>query len=107
MDFKFVTRHRLFTTDDFWFDVDEYERGGDQMLIAHVRVVRWSPSVRKELHRVWDIFRQCVPAPIYTMGEVDDDKFERFVRGFGYEPHQTITCANGELRRLFIHTLRT
>jgi hypothetical protein len=103
-EFKRVTRHRLYTTDDFWFEVDEYERGGDQLLIAHVRVIRWSPSVRKHCHQVWDAFRRCVTAPIFTLGIVDDKKFERFVRSFGYQPFQTVRCENGELRRLFIHT---
>ena len=107
MDFKLVTRHRLYTTDDFWFEVDEYGRvGGDQLLIAHVRVVRWSPSVRKECHRVWDAFRKCVTIPVFTLGIVDDKKFERFVYSFGYEPYQTVTCENGEHRRLFIHRIK-
>jgi hypothetical protein len=105
VDFKLVTRHRLHTTDDFWFEVDEFARGGDQMLIAHVRVVRWSPSVAKECHRVWNAFRQCVTAPVFTLGIADDAKFERFVRSFGYQPFQTVTCENGEQRRLFIHTI--
>lgn len=114
MDFKLVTRHRLHTTDDFWFEVDEYNRptsggagrvGGDQLLIAHVRIVRWSPSVRKECHRVWGAFRKCVTAPVFTLGIEDDKKFERFVRSFGYEPYQTVLCENGEQRRLFIHRI--
>lgn len=109
--FEFVARHRLHTTDDFWFEVDEYLRPrddavGDQLLIAHVRVVRWSPSVRKECHRIWDAFRACVTIPVFTLGIVDDKKFERFVRSFGYEPYQIVTCENGEQRRLFIHRIK-
>jgi hypothetical protein len=110
-DFQLATRHRLHTTDDFWFEVDEYIRGagrveGDQMLIAHVRVERWSPSVCRECHRIWDAFRTCVTAPVFTIGMVDDDKFERFVLSFGYEPFQVVTCLNGEQRRLFIHRIK-
>lgn len=104
-DFKLVARHLLHETPDFWFEVDEYERRGDQLLIAHVRVVRWSPSVRKRCHEVWDAFRKCVTAPVFTLGEVDDHKFARFVRSFGYKPFQIVPCENGEQRRLFIHTL--
>lgn len=104
--FELITRHRLYTCDDFWFEVDQYERGGDQLLVAHVRVIRWSPSVRKHCHFVWDAFRKCVTCPIFTLGIVDDSKFERFVRSFGYQPFTTVTCANGEQRRLFIHTLQ-
>lgn len=104
-DFKLRDRHRLHTADDFWFEVDEYVRGGDQLLIAHVGVSRWSPSVRRECHRVWDAFRKCVTGPVFTIGIKDDEKFERFVRSFGYRPFQTVTCVNGETRRLFIHTI--
>jgi hypothetical protein len=104
-NFQLLARHRLHTTDDFWFEVDEYVRGGDQLLIAHVRVVRWSPSVRKQCHEVWRAFRQCVTCPVFTLGQVDDKKFERFVRSFGYQPFQTVTCLNGEQRRLFIHKI--
>lgn len=109
-DFKFVTRHRLHTTDSFWFEVDEYLRPrddavGDQLLMAHVRVVRWSPSVRKEIHRVWKAFRACVTIPVFAIGEVDDNKWERFVRLLGFEPFQEVTCENGGHRRLFIHVL--
>lgn len=105
-DFKLVTRHRLYTSDDFWFEVDEYGRVGDQLLIVHLHVERWSPSVCKECHRIWDAFRSCVTAPVFTLGIVDDDKFERFVRSFGYQPFQTVACLNGEKRRLFIHRIK-
>lgn len=110
-DFAFVTRHRLHTTDSFWFEVDEYLRprddaAGDQLLMAHVRVVRWSPSVRKEIFRVWEAFRACVTIPVFAIGEVDDDKFERFMRLLGFEPFQSIICENGEHRRLFIHVIK-
>lgn len=102
-DFEFVNRHRLITTDDYWAEIDEYRRGGDQLLIAHLRVVRWSPSVCKRFRHEWECFRRCVTIPIFTLGIEDDDKFERFVRSFGYQPFQTVTCLNGAQRRLYIH----
>ena len=105
MNFELVKRHRLFTCDDFWFEVDEYGRvGAQQLLIAHVRVERWAPSVARRCHEVWNAFRSCVPGPIFTLGINDDPKFERFVRSFGYRPFSSVTCLNGEQRRLFIHT---
>lgn len=101
--FELIKRHRLYTCDDFWFEVDEYSRDGDQLLIGHVRIVRWTPSVRKHCHAVWSAFRKCVTGPIFTLGITDDKKFERFVRSFGYRPMTTVTCENGDQRRLFIH----
>jgi hypothetical protein len=110
VDFKLLARHRLYTTDDFWFEVDTYIAGAQPLLIAHVRIARWAPSVVKECHRVWDAFLKCVPGPIYTYGIDGSEKFSRFVRAFGYEPFLAadgspleITCLNGERRRLFVH----
>jgi hypothetical protein len=54
---------------------------------------------------VWNAFRSCVTVPIFTLGIEDDKKFERFVRSFGYQPHSTVTCLNGEQRRLYIHRI--
>lgn len=54
---------------------------------------------------MWDAFRKVVTCPIFTLGSTDDRKFERFVRSFGYIPFQTVTCANGKQRRLFIHKI--
>lgn len=105
-DFKFVERIRIITTDDYWGEIDEYRRGGDQLLLSHIRVARWSPSVRKSLLRDWALFRQCVTAPLFATGLVDDDKFARFVAMLGYKLLiPTVTCLNGEQRRLFLHTL--
>jgi hypothetical protein len=105
-NFELVTRHRLYTSDDFFFEVDQYGRvEGDQLLIAHLRVERWSPSVCRECHRIWDAFRTCVTAPVFCYGEVDDDKFSRFVSSFGYQPFQIVPCLDGEQRWLYIHRI--
>lgn len=105
-EFKFVKRHRIITTDDYWGEIDEYQRGGDQLLLSHIRVARWSPSVRKSLLHDWGLFRQCVTAPLFATGLVDDDKFAKFLDMLGYKlllPE--VTCVNGGSRRLYIHQL--
>jgi hypothetical protein len=104
-DFEFIERHRALTDNDYWFEIDEYVRGGDQLLLAHIRVARWSPSVCKRIDKQWAIFRQCVTAPLFACGELDDDKWARFVSRLGFEPFQIVTCLDGEQRRLFIHRI--
>jgi hypothetical protein len=104
VDFKLVARHDALTTEDYRFEIDEYRRDDDQLLLAHLRVFRWSPSVLKSLLKNWSLLRQCVKAPLFASAEVDDDKWTRFVSLLGFEPFETITVENGEQRRLFIHT---
>jgi hypothetical protein len=101
-DFEFVTRHRLITHDEYWFEIDEYRRGQDQFLLAHLRIVTWTPSILKRIMREWKMFRQCVSAPLFAIAEVDDDKWERFVARLGFRFHCNTVCNNGEHRRMFI-----
>jgi hypothetical protein len=104
--FAFFARHAVhdaLTDADYCFEIDEYRRGPDQMLLAHLRVFRWSPSVLKSLLKHWAQLRQCVKAPLFASGEVDDDKWRRFVTLLGFEPLEHVKCENGETRLLFIH----
>lgn len=105
MDFEYVCTHNALTTDDLWFALDEYRRGQDVFLFAHIRFERFTPSVLKRvLKQQWPAFRQCVTAPLFAVGEVDDEKWERFVTLLGFRFSHQALCANGETRRLFIHT---
>lgn len=103
--FKFVQRHDVITRPEYWLEVDEYKRGADQFLLAHFRVARWSPSVFKQALNDWQVFRQCVRAPLFCIGERDDELFHHFVTRAGYRPLQNVICENGIERRLFIHTV--
>ena len=102
--FTFVARHDALTTEDYLFEIDEYRRDDDQLLLAHLRVFRWSPSVLKSLLKNWSLLRQCVKAPLFACAEVQDMKWQRFVKLLGFEPFHDILCVNGEQRRLYIHT---
>jgi hypothetical protein len=103
--FEYVCTHRALTTDAYWFDLDEYKRGQDTLLAAHIRFDYFTPSVLKDALRVWRAFRQCVTAPVIAIGEVDDAKWERFVTLFGFRYCKEAVCINGKKRRLFIHTI--
>lgn len=97
-----MARHPIRSTDDWWFEIDEYRRGQDQFLLVHLRVKNWKLSALKQFAREWKVFRQCVTAPLYACADVDDDKWERFVSRFGFRFFCNIVCNNGEQRRLFV-----
>jgi hypothetical protein len=105
-DFVFVQRHPALITDDFWFELDEYRRaGGEQFLLAHIRVHRWSPSVCKRIRAQWRVLRQFVTAPLFACPEVDDERWRKFVGMLGFKFLHNTTCNNGEVRPLYIHTV--
>lgn len=105
-DFEFVTRHRALDRPEYLFEIDEYRRGADQFLYAHLRVFKFSPSIMKRILAEWRAFRAIVAAPLFAIGEVDDEKWERFVTHLGFEPAIEVVCLNGERRRMFRHYVR-
>lgn len=105
-DFVFVQRHHALLTDDYWFELDEYKRAsGDQFLLAHIRVLNWSPSICKRIIKEWRLFRSIVTAPLFACPEVDDERWVKFVSLLGFKPLQQVICENGASRPLFIHTM--
>lgn len=97
--------HEVLLTADYEMHLDEHKRGRDTFLLLHLRFTKWTPQVFKRFIAHWQLFRHYVTAPLFALGEVDDDKWERFVTRFGFRYLQTVKCENGETRRLFIHVL--
>jgi hypothetical protein len=109
-DFEFITRHRVYTDphERYIFEIDEYHRGEDQLLIAHLRFFSFSPSALKQALTHWTSFRSVVTSPLVCWGEDESDKWQRFVHMFGFKPlGQSILCNNGERRELYIHLVQT
>ncbi|UGA46791.1 hypothetical protein HU230_0012410 [Bradyrhizobium quebecense] len=104
-DFARAAAHEVLGTDEYAIHIEDFRRGQDTFLLLHLRFTRWTPSVFKRFIAHWTLLRQCVTAPLFALGEVDDDKWERFVTRFGFRFLQTVKCENGETRRLFIHVL--
>lgn len=103
-DFEFVSRHRALTQPHYWFEIDEYRRGADQMLLAHLRFSKFRPTILRSALHDWAVFREYVAAPVFAYGEIDDEKFARFVRLFGFTQLNTDVVWEGKSRRLFLHT---
>lgn len=104
MSFAFVKRHDMRRTDDYWCELDEYRRGEEQFLLAHIHVYRWSLAVAKQLVREFKLFRTTCPAPLFACHDADA-KWFKFVSLLGFRFLQHITCDDGKLRQLFIHSV--
>jgi hypothetical protein len=102
-DFEFVARHSVLNYPEYHFEIEELKRGSEQMLLAHIRVHKWSKEVFKDIVTKWRVLRECVTAPLFAFAEVDDDKWERFVRFLGFKPLSEVILTDGTPRRLFIH----
>ena len=103
--FEFIKRHDVHRTDDYWFEIDEYKRGEDTLLLVHLQFFRWTPSVLKQCLREFKLFREHVRAPLFACPPVADAKWFKFVTMMGYRYLQDIVCEDGEARPLFIHTI--
>lgn len=98
-----VVSHIVMNCPEYHWLLEEYrDPHGRQMLFAHIRVFKFTPALLKRMRETYATFRKCVIAPLYTLGEVDDDKFEKFVALFGFKYLTDVVCVNGEKRRLFI-----
>lgn len=102
--FEFVTRHLVVDHEEYWFEIDEYRRGAEQFLLAHIFFEKFSPSILKRVFNEWKAFRTCVKAPLYAVcDDGDAAKWERFVSRLGFRPMGIeVDCNNGERRPLFI-----
>jgi hypothetical protein len=101
-DFEFIKRHPVIAYPEFWVELDEYRAGSDQLVIAHIRFAKFSPSILKRVDHVWRCLRASLPCPLYAYGEEDNDKWERFVKRLGFQPLCEVHCLDGAARRLFI-----
>jgi hypothetical protein len=106
-DFEFVARHEMRRTDDYLVEFDEYRRPTDDalMLIAHIRVFRWAPSVLKRMRREWDQFRTICKADVYASPAVDEPKWHKMVRAVGFKPLTTVRCLDGLERPMYINRI--
>lgn len=104
---KLVAHHVAHDNDDCTFELDEYRNEqGHQMLLAHLKVHRWSKNALKRIIRDWTVFRQHITAPLFATPMVDDERWRKFVTRTGWRPTgQMVLCQDGIERPLYIHTV--
>lgn len=77
--------------------------GGPYQYFIHLNVYKTSPSAIRDMKRLWEPIRQQLPPIIYALPRTDDEKYERFMRMYGWEPGRSIACRDGITRRLFLN----
>jgi hypothetical protein len=103
MDFH--KRYVVLDNDDCTFELDEHRNAaGEQMLLAHLRVHKWTKESLVRIRRDWSLFREAVPAPLFASPMNDDPMWHRFDKLMGWRSHSTVLCQDGIERPLYIHT---
>jgi hypothetical protein len=102
----FLKTHLAHQTDYCTFELDEYRTDeGHQMLLAHLRVHKWSHSYLRRIAHDWAVFRQAVTVPLFASPMVEHPSWVRFVTKMGWLPFSTVLCLDGIERPLYIHTV--
>jgi hypothetical protein len=102
LDWKKLTEWCVLECPVYSFTLDEYGRGADRMVFAHLAVHKWSLSGLKQIIHDFTVFRQHVVCPLYAVALVDDEKWSAFVGLLGFKFLTNVLCENGEQRRLFV-----
>lgn len=102
--FEFVACHPVIDCREYCFELEEFRKGSDTFLLAHIYFTYFTPSIFKRVLREWAVFRQTVPGPVYAVcNDGDPHKWERFVSRLGFRPTGIeVDCNNGTRRQLFI-----
>jgi hypothetical protein len=109
--FEFIRRHDAHSTDDCTFELDEYQdASGHQMLLAHLRVHKWSLSSHRRIQHDWAVFRSVVTTPLFATPMpyegAELERWRRFVELMGWRPFSHVTCEDGHVRPLYRHDIR-
>lgn len=102
-DWKNVGGPVVIDCPEFFFDLNEFQRGDDHMVFAHLTVHKWSLTVLKRILQDFAVFRTHVTCPLYALGSQDDEKWAAFVALLGFKFLTNVICENGEQRRLFMN----
>lgn len=103
MTAELIKRHDLMDCAEFYSCVDEFDIDGARMLLMHVDVHRYVPSVLRRMRHAWTAFRNCTAAPLFAIEPSPDDaKWERFVTAFGFRFSSRVDYPDGSSRRVFI-----
>jgi hypothetical protein len=103
-DWQHVATHIVVNCPEYRWELDEHrDPQGNQMMLAHISVFQFPPSLLKRMRETYLLFRQHVACPIFAVaGEIDDDKWERFISHFDFKYLTDVVCENGQKRRLFV-----
>jgi hypothetical protein len=106
--FEFAARYEGVKNDDYLFELDEYRRLTDnaQMMLAHIRVYRWSPTIFKRCLREWRLLRTIIKCDIFVSPQDDTPEWHKFVTAMGFKPFTQVICNDGVKRPLYLHRIK-
>lgn len=104
MGFKFYAEYVLSEPPEYSSVLHELrDEDGHQMLVIHMDVKKFAPSVLKRMKREFSALRSCTDATIFAIEDKPDDaKWERYVRHMGFEFSSRVECTDGPSRRCFV-----
>src|SRR5215471_4202452 len=97
-----------FQSDYGKFDIEVWRRpcDGEQRLICHFTLARWSPSILKACLKDYYKLRTTITDDLYASPIPHEGpelkKWERFVTLMGFVPLSTVLCNDGAYRPLYI-----
>lgn len=103
MGFEFYAEHELSVSPEYRSMLHELRDGAQQMLVIHMDVFKFSPSVMKRMIREFAALRSCTGAQIFAIEPSPDDaKWQRYVSHMGFEFLCRLECSDGLYRRCFL-----
>ncbi|MBR1173888.1 hypothetical protein JQ617_07980 [Bradyrhizobium sp. KB893862 SZCCT0404] len=79
---------------------DEHEQ---QMMVMHIDVYHFAPSVLKRMKREFSALRSCTDANLFAIEPSPDDaKWQRFVTIMGFDFLCRVECTDGLSRRCYV-----
>lgn len=103
-EWKFVREDVALDHPEYKLTFEVFGKGEDQMVFVHLSVFKdWSPKLLRRLLHEWGVIRKHVTCPLYARGAVDDDKFDAFVKLFGWKFLMNAVRNDGQVRRIYLH----
>lgn len=103
MAFEFYQEYELSSSDDYRSMLHELRDGDQQMMVIHMDVFKFNPSVMKRMIREFKALRSCTDVPIFAFEPSPDDaKWQRYVERIGFKYLMREACSDGHSRRCFV-----
>jgi hypothetical protein len=103
MGFEFHAEYALSDSPDYEAVLHELRDGDQQMMVIHMDVYKFSPSVMKRMIREFAALRSCTDALIFAIEpNPGDTKWQRYVSHMGFEFSSRVECTDGLSRRCFV-----
>ena len=95
MGFEFYQEYE-FVQPEYRAVIHELRDGDQQMLVMHIDVHQFKPSVMKRMIHEFKTFRSCTDAPLFAIEPSPDDAmWHRFVHRMGFRFSSRVECTDG------------